>query len=87
VWQEKVVGLSRRRPMGCPECGGMLLYDRDLKNYTCQSCGRVYSREELAEARRKIAEEIRQTLAQSEVDERERKYREYLKWYLSSKKE
>ena len=78
---------GRRAPLGCPECGGLLLYDRDLKTYTCQGCGRVYTREELAEERRRIAEEIRQTLAQREVDEREEMAKEYLKWYLSSKKE
>jgi len=76
---------GRRQPRGCPECGGLLLYDRDLKLYTCQACGRVYTRAELAEARRKIAEEIRQTLAQGQVDEREERAREYLKWYLSRK--
>ncbi|RLI13985.1 hypothetical protein DRO33_00170 [Candidatus Bathyarchaeota archaeon] len=81
-------GVWRRRgPSGCPECGGLLLYDRDTKTYTCQSCGRVYTREELAEARRRIAEEIRRTLAQEAGEEKEQYYREYLKWYLSSKKE
>jgi len=73
-------------PSGCPECGGFLLYDKDTKTYTCQNCGRVYTREELAEERRRIAEEIRQMLAQGEADEREEMAKEYLKWYLSSKK-
>lgn len=78
---------GRRTRMGCPECGGLLLYDRDLKIYTCQNCGRVFTREELYEARRRIAEEIRQMLAQGQVDEREEIAKEYLKWYLSNKKE
>jgi len=78
-----------RGPSGCPECGGILIYDRDTKTYTCQSCGHVFTREELAEARRKIAEELRQAMMGSmlEEEEKERKYREYLKWYLSRKEE
>jgi len=77
-----------RGPSGCPDCGGLLLYDPDTKSYTCQVCGRVYTREELAEARRKVAEEIRMMLAQPfEEGEKERIAKEYLKWYLSSKEE
>jgi len=64
-----------------------LLYDPDTKTYTCQKCGRVYTREELAEERRKIAEEIRMTLAPPTESERELMAKEYLKWYLSRKKE
>jgi len=78
---------GRRGPTGCPDCGGFLLYDRDTKTYTCQSCGRVFTREELAEARRKVAEEIRRALSEGLEDEKEQVYKEYLKWYLSSKKE
>ena len=66
-----------------------MLYDPDTKTHTCSSCGRVFTREELAEARRKIFEEMRATVAgeYGEEEEKERLYKEYLKWYLSSKKE
>jgi len=64
-----------------------LLYDPDTKTYTCNSCGRVFTREELAEARRKVFEEMRATAGYEDEDEKERLYREYLKWYLSKKKE
>jgi len=78
---------KRRGPSGCPECGGMLLYDRDTKTYTCTGCGRMFTREELDEARRRIFEEIRETMSAELEDEKEKMYKEYLKWYLSSKKE
>ena len=73
-----------RGPPGCPECGGLLLYERDTKTYVCQDCGRMFTREELAEARRRIKEELRRAF---EEDEEEQRAREYLKWYLSSHKE
>jgi len=87
AWRAR--GRRPRGPSGCPECGGTLIYDRDTKTYTCQSCGQVFTREELAEARRKIAEELRQAMMGSalEEEEKERKYREYLRWYLSRKEE
>ncbi len=76
-----------RRRSGCPRCGGLLLYDPDTKTYTCQECGHVYTREELDEERRRIAEEIRMTLAPPTESEKELVAKEYLRWYLSSKRE
>lgn len=46
-------------PRRCPECGGELLYNRDTKMYTCRSCGRMFTREELEDAYEKLAEERR----------------------------
>ena len=85
----RVRGRRPRGPSGCPECGGLLLYDRDTKTYTCQSCGQVFTPEELAEARRKIAEELRRATMGSllEEEKKERMYKEYLRWYLSRKEE
>ncbi|MEM0042504.1 MAG: hypothetical protein QXP94_01455 [Thermofilaceae archaeon] len=34
-------------PKRCPECGGEIIYNRDLKMYICTRCGRMYVREEL----------------------------------------
>lgn len=77
-----------RGPSGCPECGGLLLYDPDTKSYTCRSCGRVYTREELTEARRRVVEEMRTMLSQQpEGEGKEQMAKEYLRWYLSSKEE
>jgi len=64
----------------------MLIYDRDSKIYTCTACGRTYTREELAEERRKIREEMIKTLTSGYEDEKEKMYKDYLKWYLSGKK-
>jgi DNA-directed RNA polymerase subunit M/transcription elongation factor TFIIS len=65
----------------CPECGGEMHYEIGLKRYVCKSCGLQVTQQELMELREKNkpAEET-----EDEVKANRRK--EYLKWYLSSKK-
>ncbi|HDO20617.1 MAG TPA: hypothetical protein ENG81_03760 [Candidatus Bathyarchaeota archaeon] len=59
----------------CPECGGEMVYDRRRSIYVCRVCGLAFSRFELdREERRKKREE------------KDSWKREYLKWWLSSKK-
>lgn len=67
--------------VGCPECGGMMLFDRRAKSYVCQSCGVTMTRQELLEDRKRLFTRI-----ETEEERRERERREYLKWWLSSKK-
>ena len=64
----------------CPECGGEMQYIIATKHYVCKSCGLSVTRQELMELREKLRPSI-------EVeDEREKRRKEYLKWWLSKKK-
>lgn len=63
----------------CPECGGVMLYDRSAKKYSCQSCGLVLDYQELIMYKEKIREEI-------EVQKKRESRQEYLEWWLSKKK-
>jgi len=64
----------------CPECGGEMQYIIATKHYVCKSCGLSVTRQELMELREKLRPPI-------EVeDEREKRRKEYLKWWLSKKK-
>lgn len=64
----------------CPECGGEMQYIIATKHYVCKSCGLSVTRQELMELRQKLRPSI-------EVeDEREKRRKEYLKWWLSKKK-
>ena len=44
-------------PRRCPECGGELVYNRDLKMHVCRGCGRMFTRDELEAAYEKQTEE------------------------------
>ncbi|HDD69825.1 hypothetical protein CW707_05425 [Candidatus Bathyarchaeota archaeon] len=64
----------------CPECGGEMQYIIATKHYVCKSCGLSVTRQELMELREKLRPSI-------EVeDEREKRRKEYLKWWFSKKK-
>ncbi|MEM1589572.1 MAG: hypothetical protein QXZ68_01210 [Candidatus Bathyarchaeia archaeon] len=65
----------------CPECGGEMRYIATTKHYVCQSCGLSVTQQELIELREKF-----RTSAESGEDEREKRKKEYLKWWLSKKK-
>ncbi len=64
----------------CPECGGELKFDRSRYMYVCRACGLSLTREEYDRAREALRGPV------EKVDERERLRREYLKWWLGSKK-
>jgi len=64
----------------CPECGGEMKYDLNMKLYSCKSCGLTLSYQELLEAKNKNAQNL-------EAEEKKRERREYLKWWLSKKEE
>lgn len=64
----------------CPECGGKLRYDPPVKLYTCLSCGRVYTWEQLIEARHKLLSSL------NNEEDVKKKRKEMLKWWLSKEK-
>jgi len=71
--------LRRLKVEYCPECGGEMVYDLNLKVYTCKSCGLTLRYHEIVELRRKNMPEF-------DADEkRKREKREYLRWWLSKK--
>lgn len=50
------------------------------KHYVCKSCGLSVTQQELMELKDKLRPNM-----ESKEEERERKKKEYLKWYLSKK--
>lgn len=64
----------------CLECGGDLSYDSVLKQYACRSCGMTFTSQELMEGRDRLL-----GARGSADEERKRKQKEYLKWWLSKK--
>ena len=67
----------------CPECGGEMGYNKIVKSYICNSCGLSVTYQELLELRDKIRSKIRKR----EEDEENEKRKDYLNWWLKSKKE
>jgi len=65
----------------CPECGGELHYMIATKRYVCKSCGLSLTHQELIETRQKLKPSF-----ESEDEQRKKERKEYLKWWLSSKK-
>ena len=59
----------------CPECGGKMIYRKDLKVCVCTSCGIMLTREQLDEIREKI-------LFESKKEEKRSKAKEYLDWWM-----
>lgn len=64
----------------CPECGGELKFDRSRFMYVCRACGLSLTRTEYDHVSRSRRAEAKA------VDEREQLRRDYLRWWLSSKK-
>ena len=70
----------RVMPNYCLECGGDLSYDSVLKQYTCRSCGMTFTSQDLMEGREKMFEH-----RSTADEERKKRQKEYLKWWLSKK--
>jgi len=64
----------------CPECGGEMGYDPYLRRYMCKSCGLSITSQELMELKDKMRPD-----KHSDEDERRKKRKEYLDWWLSKK--
>ena len=58
-----------------------MLYIIATKHYVCQSCGLSVTQQELMELREKLKPSF-----ETEEDEKEKRKKEYLKWWLSKKK-
>jgi ribosomal protein L37AE/L43A len=65
----------------CPECGGETQYMISTKVYVCKSCGLSLTQQELADLR----EKNRPAYVGAET-EKEKRRKEYLKWWLTKKK-
>jgi tRNA(Ile2) C34 agmatinyltransferase TiaS len=63
----------------CPECGGEMQYQIATKHYICKSCGLSVTQQELMELRDKLRPKDEME------DEKEKRRKEYLKWWLSKK--
>jgi len=65
----------------CPECGGEIQYISLTKHYVCKSCGLSCTGQELNDLHDK-----NRPAEETEEEQRQNRRKEYLKWYLSSKK-
>jgi len=66
----------------CPECGGEMQYISATKRYVCKSCGLSVTYPELQELQQKLRIKL-----EPKEDQRNQQRKEYLKWWLRSKKE
>lgn len=58
-----------------------MLYIIATKHYVCQSCGLSVTQQELIELRQKLKPHV-----ETDEEEKEKRRKEYLKWWLSKKK-
>ncbi len=65
----------------CTECGGELIWDRKLRQYSCSSCGMTFNEAQLSDARDKL-----RNRSDDDEEVRRRRHSEYLDWWTSSKK-
>src|SRR6266542_3093018 len=68
-------------PNYCLECGGNLTYDPAIKQYACKSCGLTFTQQDLLQGREKMLQSH-----ESADEEKKRRQKEYLKWWLTSDK-
>ena len=59
----------------CPECGGLMRYDRALKVYICTNCGIMLNRDEL---------ELKKA-AKQKFEEEKSEIEEYYEWWIKRK--
>lgn len=64
----------------CPECGGALGYDSLQKTYICKSCGLTSTFQDIINAK-----DMTYDSQVSSEEEKRRRHKEYLKWWLSRK--
>jgi transcription initiation factor TFIIIB Brf1 subunit/transcription initiation factor TFIIB len=66
----------------CTECGGKLVWDRKLRQYSCESCGMTLTEAQLSADRDRLRDR-----PDDDDQQRRRRHSEYLDWWTSSKKE
>jgi DNA-directed RNA polymerase subunit RPC12/RpoP len=69
-------------PYYCSECGGDLAYDSSLRHYVCKSCGLTFTLQDLIKEKEKMLE-----AREAGEEQRKRRQKEYLKWWLLSREE
>ncbi|HID16463.1 MAG TPA: hypothetical protein EYP16_06665 [Candidatus Atribacteria bacterium] len=69
--------MGREVARTCPECGGEMIFDRRRYVYVCRACGLTLTRFELDKYKEK---------RRFKEDEADSWKKDYLKWWLSSKK-
>ncbi len=69
----------------CPECAGVMEYNRYQKAQVCNSCGLSLTRHELDTYWQKIRTE--NVSGSDEVQQKKSRKKEWLDWYSSSKDE
>ncbi len=62
----------------CPECAGELKFDPARKQYVCTSCGLSLNHQDMDDIREK-------TVMSDPDEERERRRKDYLKWWSQKK--
>ncbi|MHA1271341.1 MAG: hypothetical protein ACTSPY_16225 [Candidatus Helarchaeota archaeon] len=67
----------------CPECAGKMKWDGRTRRYICQRCGLALKYKEIEELREKYRDEIEKERGKDW--EKEKRKKEYLKWWLSEK--
>ncbi len=66
----------------CPECAGTMKYDRNARLLVCQRCGLAVTRQELDKMRAELRKFVE---VEDTEDEKRRRRKDYLDWYLSQK--
>jgi hypothetical protein len=69
----------------CPECAGVMEYNRYQKAQVCNSCGLSLTRHELDTYWQKIRTE--NVSGSDEVQQKKSRKKEWLDWYSSSKED
>ncbi|MFX1511275.1 MAG: hypothetical protein ACFFCQ_01665 [Promethearchaeota archaeon] len=71
-------------PPRCPDCSGKMNWQSPF--YACTICGLSLRRHELERAQDKLRDEIWDARYGEKEDEKSQRKKEYLDWYLKSKK-
>ena len=83
VYIRKMSKSSRTKKVTiCPECAGNMKYDRNARLLVCQRCGLAVTRNELDKMRAELRKFVE---VENTEDEKRRRRKDYLDWYLSQK--
>jgi DNA-directed RNA polymerase subunit M/transcription elongation factor TFIIS len=73
---------KEKKETHCPECAGIMKYDRNIRLLVCQRCGLAVTRHELDLMRAEFRKFME---VEDKDDERKRRKKDYLDWWLSQK--
>jgi transcription initiation factor TFIIIB Brf1 subunit/transcription initiation factor TFIIB len=66
----------------CPECAGVMKFDRYVRLMVCQRCGLAVNRNDLDKMRAELRNFVKD---EDTEDEKRHSRKDYLDWYLSQK--